>query len=101
MDESPASAPPPAPTNHDPRPTPNEEDEAIDMRSTLDHNSQQPATANPTTTPPTTSEHQPIGGVVRTLDGDLAGDEFASDAINYQILLGRIDVLLERLRLDA
>ncbi|MCJ1308731.1 hypothetical protein MMC25_002385 [Agyrium rufum] len=41
------------------------------------------------------------GGVIRTLDGELAGDEFASDAINYQVLLGKIDTLLERLKLDA
>lgn len=40
-------------------------------------------------------------GVVRTLDGDVAGDEFASDALNYQILLGKIDALLDSLRLDA
>ncbi len=40
-------------------------------------------------------------GAIRTLDGDIAGDEFASDAINYQILLGKIDRLLERLKLDA
>jgi ankyrin repeat and BTB/POZ domain-containing protein 1 len=40
-------------------------------------------------------------GIVRTLDGELAGDEFASDAINYQVLLGKIDRLLERLKLDA
>jgi ankyrin repeat/BTB/POZ domain-containing protein 1 len=38
---------------------------------------------------------------IRTLDGDVAGDEFASDAINYQILLGKVDKLLERLKLDA
>ena len=38
---------------------------------------------------------------VRTLDGEIAGDEFAGDAINYQILLGKIDGLLERLKLDA
>lgn len=42
-----------------------------------------------------------LGGAVRTLDGELAGDEFAQDAINYQILLGKIDRLLERLKLDA
>lgn len=42
-----------------------------------------------------------VPGAVRTLDGDLAGDEFASDAINYQLLLGKIDRLLERLKLDA
>ncbi|EXJ72260.1 uncharacterized protein A1O5_04764 [Cladophialophora psammophila CBS 110553] len=40
-------------------------------------------------------------GAVRTLDGELAGDEFAADAINYQILLAKIDRLLERLKLDA
>ena len=40
-------------------------------------------------------------GAFRTLDGELAGDEMEQDAINYQILLGKIDVLLERLRLDA
>lgn len=38
---------------------------------------------------------------VVTLDGDTAEDEFASDAINYQILLGKIDNMLERLKLDA
>ena len=41
------------------------------------------------------------GGVIRTLDGDEAGDEFAQDALNYQILLGKIDTLLENLDLDA
>lgn len=41
------------------------------------------------------------GGVVRTLDGEIAGDEFAQDAINYQILLGKIDKLLDNLKLDA
>ncbi|KAL8742242.1 MAG: hypothetical protein Q9190_005245 [Brigantiaea leucoxantha] len=40
-------------------------------------------------------------GAVRTLDGEIAGDEFAGDAINFQILLGKIDALLERLMLDA
>jgi ankyrin repeat and BTB/POZ domain-containing protein 1 len=40
-------------------------------------------------------------GAVRTLDGEIAGDEFAADAVNYQILLGKIDNLLERLKLDA
>jgi ankyrin repeat/BTB/POZ domain-containing protein 1 len=40
-------------------------------------------------------------GVVRTWDGKIAGDEFAQDAMNYQILLGRIDALLEELTLDA
>lgn len=40
-------------------------------------------------------------GVIRTLEGDIAGDEFAQDALNYQILLGKIDKLLDELKLDA
>ena len=40
-------------------------------------------------------------GEIRTLDGDVAGDEFAADAQNYEILLARIDGLLEGLKLDA
>ncbi|KAK8168832.1 hypothetical protein BKA80DRAFT_268042 [Phyllosticta citrichinensis] len=40
-------------------------------------------------------------GNIHTLDGHVAGDEFAQDAINYQILLGKIDKLLESLELDA
>ncbi|KAI4190416.1 MAG: hypothetical protein L6R41_000796 [Letrouitia leprolyta] len=42
-----------------------------------------------------------LTGAIRTLDGEIAGDEFAGDAINYQILLGKIDRLLDRLKLDA
>lgn len=42
-----------------------------------------------------------LEGQIRTLDGEIAGDEFAGDAVNYQILLGKIDGLLDRLRLDA
>ncbi|KAI1170230.1 BTB/POZ domain-containing protein [Nemania sp. FL0916] len=40
-------------------------------------------------------------GAVRTLDGKLAEDEFASDAINYEVLLQKIDLMLESLKLDA
>lgn len=40
-------------------------------------------------------------GAVQTLDGRWAEDELAADAINYQILLDRIDVMLEKLKLDA
>lgn len=42
-----------------------------------------------------------LNGEIRTLDGDIAGDEFAADAINYQVLLNKIDTLLEKLKLDA
>jgi hypothetical protein len=42
-----------------------------------------------------------VDGQIRTLDGDIADDVFAADAVNYQILLGKIDTLLEGLKLDA
>ena len=41
------------------------------------------------------------GGTIRTLDGEDVGDEFLADAANYQTLLGKIDGLLEKLKLDA
>lgn len=46
-------------------------------------------------------QQQIAAGTVRTLDGEEVGDEFLQDAMNYQILLGKIDTLLERLNLDA
>ncbi|PSN63729.1 ankyrin repeat and BTB/POZ domain-containing protein 1 [Corynespora cassiicola Philippines] len=46
-------------------------------------------------------ETQFAAGAIRTLDGEIAGDEFQQDALNYQILLGKIDTLLENLSLDA
>lgn len=65
------------------------EDEGVDVSSGL--------------TPPQESELEHIEGqgVVRTLDGEIAGDEFAQDAMNYQILLGKIETLMEGLGLDG
>lgn len=63
-----------------------EHDEAVDLGAVEAHVAQEEAAS---------------GANIRTLDGELAGDEFASDAINYQVLLGKIDVLLEKLKLDA
>ncbi|KAH9837479.1 BTB/POZ domain-containing protein 3 [Teratosphaeria destructans] len=40
-------------------------------------------------------------GVIMTLDGEIAGDEFAQDAYNYQLLLGKLENLMERLGLDG
>lgn len=65
------------------------EDEGIDMRPTE------------VASPSTAGEALMQTGEVRTLDGEIAGDEFTADAINYRILLGKIDKLLERLKLDA
>ncbi|KAK3704144.1 hypothetical protein LTR37_013984 [Vermiconidia calcicola] len=73
------------------------EDEGVDVHSGL--------------TPPHASEEEAgfapdlelleTQGVVRTLEGDIAGDEFAQDAMNYQILLGKIERLMENLGLDG
>ena len=40
-------------------------------------------------------------GKIRTLDGEEVEDELEEEAMNYQILLGKIDRLLEKLKLDA
>lgn len=53
------------------------------------------------TAPPVTLGQVAVEGVVRTLDGALVEDEFTSDAINYQVLLQKIDMMLEELKLDA
>lgn len=42
-----------------------------------------------------------LDGQIRTLNGEIADDEYAADAINYQILLEKIEGLLEKLKLDA
>ncbi|KUJ23370.1 uncharacterized protein LY89DRAFT_635664 [Mollisia scopiformis] len=66
-------------------------DEAIDVKSPpSDEMKQVDPASNPF-----------LNGEIKTLDGDIAGDEFTADAINYQVLLGKIDRLLEKLKLDA
>jgi ankyrin repeat/BTB/POZ domain-containing protein 1 len=70
-------------------------DEGIDMKPA------QAELAKTETTPVDPPSNPFMNGEIRTLDGDIAGDEFAADAINYQVLLGKIDSLLERLKLDA
>lgn len=67
---------------------------------------QEPSDQRPVTSTADDASGELVGpmheaGVIRTLDGEEAGDEFAQDALNYQILLGKIDTLLESLRLDA
>lgn len=49
---------------------------------------------------PRTDEHS-LRGQTRTLDGEIVDDEFLADAINYRVLLEKIDRLLEKLKLDA
>lgn len=77
-----------------------QEDEGVDIRSgtTPPHETDAEAGDKETFAP---DIEQIETGVVRTFDGEIAGDEFAQDAMNYQILLGKIDTLLENLKLDA
>ena len=60
----------------------------------------QPAQTAESSTPPT-AQPDVLNSGIRTLDGELAGDERAADAMNYQTLLARLDGLLEKLKLDA
>jgi ankyrin repeat/BTB/POZ domain-containing protein 1 len=69
-------------------------DEAISMNEPLPHETSDESKQIPVS-------DQLLSGEIRTLDGDIAGDEFAADAINYQVLLGKIENLLEKLNLDA
>jgi len=69
-------------------------DEAIDVEPSTPPSSSARPGENPESNPF-------LNGEIRTLDGEIAGDEFAADAINYQVLLGKIDRLLEKLKLDA
>ena len=46
-------------------------------------------------------DNQVFSGTIRTLNGDIAPDEMEQESKNYQILLGKIEQLLDRLKLDA
>lgn len=69
-------------------------DEAIDINPRQSQTNGEKEAEDPTFDPF-------LNGQIKTLDGDIATDEFAADAINYQVLLGKIDTLLEKLKLDA
>ena len=47
-------------------------------------------------------QNHDTNGATQTSDGDVADEQAAPDALNqYEILLGKIDALLDRLMLDA
>ena len=99
MDETPESGPDPGFAHvASIDPYPDLEDEGIDVAFTENGH---PSTLAAKDTTATEATSQLDSGAIRTLDGDIAGDEFSSDAINYQVLLGKIDSLLENLKLDA
>ena len=70
------------------------EDEGVDVGVISDRSAARGGTNSP-------SENILKGGTIRTLDGEMVGDELEGDALNYQILLGKIDGLLDLLKLDA
>lgn len=76
-----------------------EDDEGVDVRSGLTPPREEDDDLDEGYAPDL--EFLETQGVVRTLDGDVAGDEFAQDAMNYQILLEKIDRLMEDLGLDG
>lgn len=41
------------------------------------------------------------GPIIRTIDGEIVEDEFDQDAMNYSILMEKLEGLLEKLELDA
>lgn len=56
---------------------------------------------DPAAAPPEGPAPAAHGAAVQTLDGKVVDDEFASDAVNYQLLLQKIDGMLDKLKLDA
>jgi hypothetical protein len=70
------------------------EDEGVDVSSDGAYANKQPERR-------LVDDSENTGPVIRTLDGGIAGDEFARDAMDYQILLNKLDRLLEKLNLDA
>ncbi|KAI9670905.1 MAG: hypothetical protein M1817_003790 [Caeruleum heppii] len=72
-------------------------DEAVDLAA----DGSGPTTTEASSSMSSVPEDLPPVATMRTLDGEMAGDEFAQEAVDYQVLLGKIDGLLERLRLDA
>lgn len=50
---------------------------------------------------PAPANGQSHGSIIKTLDGAVVEDEISKDAINYQILMEKLDQILESLNLDA
>ncbi|KAA8643415.1 hypothetical protein EYZ11_007294 [Aspergillus tanneri] len=72
--------------------------EAIQLSKEHDNNDVDSANTALEQSTQTRPGHAPI---IRTLDGEIAGDEFTKDAINYEILMAKLDKILENLNLDA
>ncbi|RAK74728.1 ankyrin repeat and BTB/POZ domain protein [Aspergillus fijiensis CBS 313.89] len=75
-------------------------DKVVEGMEALDLSSTRNGTPHPTPAmdKDTDQEQQPV---IRTLDGEVVVDEFDQDALNYQILMDKLDRILEALDLDA
>ncbi|OJK02075.1 hypothetical protein ASPACDRAFT_114700 [Aspergillus aculeatus ATCC 16872] len=75
-------------------------DKVVEGMEALDLSSTRNGTSYPTPAMDgdTDQEQQPV---IRTLDGEVVVDEFDQDALNYQILMDKLDRILEALDLDA
>ncbi|PLB49242.1 ankyrin repeat and BTB/POZ domain protein [Aspergillus steynii IBT 23096] len=72
--------------------------EALELSKEHASNGVESSDAAPEQLTPAKPDHAPV---IRTLDGEVAGDEFTKDAINYEILMAKLDKILEDLDLDA
>ena len=80
-----------------------EDGRAADDQATVKVSSsiQKPRILNSDTKPVDLAAERLMNGQIRTLNGNIAEDEYSADAMNHEILLAKIDSLLERLKLDA
>ncbi|KAH8705609.1 ankyrin repeat and BTB/POZ domain protein [Talaromyces proteolyticus] len=94
-----------APQNWYPDTQTNGEQAIADGVAELDISGKDSEAKNEDTSKPVTQQDNMVlvdqGTVIRTLDGAVVEDEFDKDAMNYRILLDKLDRLLERLDLDA
>ncbi|PYH79882.1 hypothetical protein BO82DRAFT_356085 [Aspergillus uvarum CBS 121591] len=73
---------------------------ALDLSSTRNGTSH-PVPATDEDSDQQQQQQQQQQPVIRTLDGEVVVDEFDQDALNYQILMDKLDGILEALDLDA
>ncbi|ORY67414.1 BTB/POZ domain-containing protein [Pseudomassariella vexata] len=81
--------------------TGNAYDEPAPVANIAENNPEESGGISPVEETSGVEEIKGVNGAVRTLNGEIVEDEFASDEINYRILLSKIDTLLEKLNLDA
>lgn len=75
---------------------------SFQLSSSSSTNSKPSPSSSPSPPPPNPNlSTEPMNPPIKINDHSLEKDDFESDAQNYRLLLGKIDTLLARLRLDA